>query len=151
MRNLKITSLVFILGIAVLFSCKDKTPPAPTEAEVQMGLIAQTWTVITGANSVTLDGADEEQNWPGFAVTFNANGTYTASNVSTGREVVWPTSGTWAFKGSTGNDLNTIIRDDGVDIAIVVSETSLKMSFRYTAPGGRISGTEGDWVFNMAK
>lgn len=127
------------------------TVAVPTEEEVQTALLAKSWAVTTGANSVSLDGQDEDGNWDGFTVNFSENGTYTSSNVSVGREVVWPTSGTWAFKGTTGADLNTIIRGDGVNIDITLSETALSMRFNYTEPGGRTSGVEGDWVFNMER
>lgn len=150
MKKLKNLAFLLILGI-IATSCGEDPPPPPSEEEVQTALLAQSWAVGTDANDITLDGQDEIGNWDGFTVVFSANGTYTASNVSTGREVVWPTSGTWVFQGLTGADLNTIIRDDGVNINIAVSETTLKMSFNYTAPGGRTSGTDGEWVFNMGR
>ena len=81
------------------------------------------------------------------ALNFEADGTYTASNVADGRDVVWPTSGTWDFKSD--DELNTVIRGDDVSISIVVDEANLKMTFNYTANGGRTNGTDGVWVFNM--
>lgn len=148
----KINYLAFLLILGILATgCKDDAPPAPSAEEVQTGLLAKTWLVGTTANSVTFEGTDENGNWDGFTVTFAANGTYTASNVSAGREVVWPSTGTWAYKGAGTEDVNvnTLERGDGVEIAIVVDEASLKMTFTYTDPGGRTDGTEGPWVFNM--
>jgi len=156
MRKLKITSLAFFLGLIILSSCKDPVEPEPTAEEKQTDLLVQTWKVGTTANDVTLDNQDEIDNWTGFSVVFS-KGSYTASNVSEGRETVWPSQGSWEFKG-TGTDavdVNTIIRDKGsnneTSIKITVSETTLKMTFDYTEPGGKTSGTEGAWAFNMTK
>ena len=149
MKKLKINALALLLGLVILSGCKDDAPAPPSEESVRTGLLAKSWSVGTSANAVTLDTADEIANWPGFSVNFSADGTYTASNVSVGREVVWPATGKWAYKGTTGADLNTIIREDGVNINIAISETTLQMTFNYTESGGRTDGTEGDWVFNM--
>ncbi len=157
MKNLKITSLALLLGLAVIYSCKPDPEPEPSPEETQTALLAQTWKVGTAANDVTLDGSNEIGNWDGFTVTFNANGSYTASNVSAGRETVWPTQGSWEFKGkgTDGVDVNTIIRDKGSNnettMTIAVAETTLRMTFNYTNPTGRVAGTEGAWIFNMTE
>ena len=113
MKKLKNLAFLLILGM-IATSCGEDPPPPPSEEEVQTTLLAKSWAVTTGANSVSLDGQDEDGNWDGFSVNFSADGTYSASSVSVGREIVWPASGTWAFNGTTGADLNTIIRGDGV-------------------------------------
>jgi hypothetical protein len=151
MKKIKILAFLLLGGMITIMSCGPDPVTPPSEEEVQLGLLAKTWAVTSGANAVTLDGQDEDGNWTGFTVSFAENGTYTASNVSEGREVVWPVSGTWAFKGAGTDavDVNTIVRDDGVEITITVDEATLKMSFTYTDPGGRTEGTEGAWIFNM--
>jgi hypothetical protein len=152
MNKIKTTSLTLLLGLFILASCKETTPPEPSAREVQMGLLANMWNVTTGANSVTLDGTDENGNWDGFTVTFNSDGSYATSNASDGRDKVWPSQGTWDFKGDTGADLNTIIRGDGVSIEIGVTETTLQMSFTYDESiHGRLGGVDGAWVFNMSR
>jgi hypothetical protein len=143
---------ILVVGVILLLtglsSCKkNKDPEPPSAHDVQLGLIANTWVVKNETNGISLDGTDEIANWPNFTVTFTAEKTYSASGVSDGREIVWPLSGTWEFKSDT--DLNTVVRDDGVEIAIIVDEASLKMSFNYTKPNGKVSGTEGAWIFNM--
>ncbi|MCF6360327.1 MAG: hypothetical protein L3J29_06130 [Cyclobacteriaceae bacterium] len=155
MKKLKITSMALLLGLAVISSCDNGGDPEPTAEEKQTALLAQTWKAGTDASDITLDGNNEIGSWDGFTVTFNAAGSYTATNVSQGREDVWPTQGSWAYKnaGTESVDVNTIIRDAGGNnetiIAITVDETSLRMTFDYTNPTGRIGGTEGAWVFNM--
>ncbi len=155
MKNLKITSLALLLGLVVIASCKPDPEPEPSAEEKQTALLAQTWKVGTDANDVTLDGANEIGNWDGFTVVFNANGSYTTTATSDGREEVWPSTGKWEFKGKgTDNvDVNTIIRDAGTNnetsMSIAVAETTLRMTFNYTEPGGRTVGIEGAWVFNM--
>lgn len=147
MKNFRIIVVLFLLASVAITGCKKTNDPEPTAAEKQTALLAKTWTVKSDALSVTLDGADEIDNWPGFSVAFSSDGSFTATNVASGREVVWPTSGTWAFASDT--DVNNIQRSDDVDIAIVVDEANLKMTFTYSTPGGRTTGTDGVWVFNM--
>ncbi len=157
MKNLKLTSMALLLGLIVIASCKTDPPPEPSAEEKQTELLAQTWKVGTAANDVTLGGANEIGNWDGFTVTFTANGSYTTTNTSAGRENVWPSTGSWEFKGKGTDDVdvNTIIRDAGsnneTSVSITVAETTLRMTFNYTDPGGRLGGTEGAWVFNMVE
>lgn len=152
MKKLKNLAFLLILGM-IATSCGEDPPPPPSEEEVQTTLLAKPWTVGTSANDITLDTQDEIANWAGFSVVFSASGTYTTTNVSTGRETVWPSQGSWTYKGTTGADLNTIIRDAGTNnettINLTVDEVALKMTFNYTDPVGRTDGTEGDWAFNM--
>jgi len=157
MNKLKFTSLALLLGLIVFSSCDNGGDPEPSAEEKQTTLLAQVWKVGTAASDVTLDGADEIGNWGGFTVTFNANGSYTTTNTSRGREDVWPSTGSWEFKGKGTDavDVNTIIRDadsnNETSVSITVAETTLRMTFDYTNPGGRLGGTEGAWVFNMVE
>jgi len=146
MKTLKLYTLTLLVGITVLISCKPKTPEAETEAEKQLKLFAKTWNVKTDANAVTLDAADNTTNWTGFSLTVNSDYTYSTSGVHAGFEGVWPSQGIWEFNSAT--DVATIIRDDGTRIGIVVDASTLKLSFSYVT-GGRTSGTDGAWVFNM--
>ncbi len=150
MKKFKITSLVLLLGLVILSSCKGDDPVPPSAEEVQLGLLAKTW----NNGTVNLDGTTDQGDWSAFKVTFT-DGSYTSSGVSAGRELVWPTSGTWGFKnaGTADVDVNKIVRDDGVEISISVSESSLTMTFAYDESiNGRvagINGIDGDWVFGM--
>lgn len=141
-------SILLMSIVIVLFSCnKNKDPEPPSAHDVQLDLLANSWTVKNETNGVSLDAVDEIANWPSFSVTLTNNKTYTATGVSAGREVVWPTTGVWEFKSDT--ELNTIIRDDGVEISFIVDASNLNMNFNYSAASGRLSSTEGAWIFNM--
>lgn len=153
MNNFKIASLVLVLGLVVLGSCKDPDPVEPSATEKQLALLVNTWK----NPSVTFNGSSEDSEWTNFTITFSDGG-YTTTNISDGREnTVWSSTGSWQFKGA-GTDalnVNTLVRDDGVEIAITVSETDLTMSFSYDESiNGRssgINGLDGNWVFNMTK
>lgn len=137
-----------LLMVLVTIGCNKGDEPTPPSAhDVQVGLLAKTWAVKNETNGVSLDGMDEITEWPNFTITLTSDKKYTASGVSAGREVVWPTTGVWEFKSDT--ELNTIIRDDGVEISFIVDASNLNMNFNYSAASGRLSSTEGAWIFNM--
>jgi hypothetical protein len=132
---------VLVLGTLV-YSCKEKEKPKKTDEEINTELLSKAWVPQTGANATTVAGNDVSDIWAGFVLTMGDK-TYSSSGADAPE--VWPASGTWAF----GTDANTLVRNDGIEIAISVSETTLVMKFNYSASGGRLSGLEGDWVFNM--
>jgi hypothetical protein len=140
--------IVIIAGVALISGCNKDVTPEVSEHDKQVELLANTWTVKGEAKSVTLDGADENMYWPNFQITFTREKTYSATNISPDRNgTVWSESGTWDFKSPT--DLSTIVRDDDTEIDITVDPASLTMLFDYVAPGGRVSGIGGAWVFKM--
>ena len=132
---------VLVLGTLV-YSCKEKPPPEKTDEEINTELLSKVWVPQTGSNAITVAGNDVSDVWAGFILTVGDK-TYTSSGADAAE--VWPASGSWAF----GTDANTLVRNDGIEIAISVTETTLVMKFNYSASGGRLSGIEGDWVFNM--
>ncbi len=150
MKNLKIPSLVLILTVAILFSCKDKKDDPPSDEVVQLGLLAKTWK----SSSVTYQGSPDSGDWSSFTITIT-DGSYTSSGVSDGRDLVWPSTGTWVFKdaGTDNVDVNTAVRGDGVEILLTVDEANLTMSFTYDESiNGRvngINGIDGPWIFSM--
>lgn len=136
------------LALALIFSvaisgCKRKTTPEPTPEEKQLDKLAKTWVIATGANAVTINTVDVSSDWTNFELTFTDGG-YTTLNTFSAD--VWPNSGTWEF---AVDDVNTLIRDGGLNISINVTDNALLMQFNYALPGGRIEGVEGDWIFNM--
>lgn len=145
--------LSFLLVAAVvLSSCKKDPEPQPTEEEKQTALLEGTWTV--GSNTVTLDGDDRTSDWSGFTLTISGAGNF--NTTGSFDENVWPAGGTWAFQGTSGAGLQTIIRGDGIPMSITsLNETSLTLSFDYTIttinPQGRVESIEGTWVFAMSK
>lgn len=141
-------AIAMIMALSFIPGCGDNDDPELSAKDKQTELLAKKWSIKTDVNSVTLNGDDDTDNWPGFTVTFNSNGTYAASNISKERlNTVWSTSGTWSFKSDT--NLNTIVRNDGVEINISVDEANLSMSFNYSKSNGRIAGIEGEWMFDM--
>lgn len=132
---------VLVLG-TLAYSCKEKEKPKKTDEEINTELLSKPWVPQTGANATTVAGNDVSDIWAGFVLTMGDE-SYSSSGADAAE--VWPASGSWAF----GTDANTLVRSDGVEIAISVSETTLVMKFNYSASGGRLNGIEGDWVFNM--
>ena len=132
---------VLILGTLVN-SCKEKEEEKKTDEQINTELLSKVWIPQTGSNAITVAGTDVSDIWAGFVLTMGDK-TYSSSGADAAE--VWPASGSWAF----GTDANTLVRNDGIEIAISVTETTLVMKFNYTASGGRLSGIEGDWVFNM--
>lgn len=141
--RLNLIALTLILGV-VVSSCKEDPPPAKTDEQVQTEKLVGTWVLDspTPANSVTLDGNDVSADWETFELTL---GDKTYSSLNATFPEVWPSNGTWAF----GANVNTLVRDDGVEISISVTDTSLQLQFDYSDAGGRLSGVTGNWIFKM--
>ena len=142
----KLTFLAALIVLGVVFSsCKKKTEEPKSDEQIQLEKLTGTWAVPAGppANAVTFQSNDLSSDWSSFTITFT-DGSFSTTGNSYSPEV-WPTSGSWSF---ANGDVNTLMRGDGIDINISVSETTLTMSFTYTTPGGRLNGVDGSWVFN---
>ena len=133
---------VFLITGIIISSCKKNSPNPKTDEEINLALLSKTWILKQEANAVTISGTEVSDRWLDFELTF---GDRAYSTVSSDADEVWPVSGSWTF----GADANTLVRDDGVEVSIVVTESSMIMNFNYTLSGGRISAIGGDWVFNM--
>lgn len=149
MRKLSSLFVIIFLGsLVIVSSCKKTTPePEKSEEEKQIEALSKAWVV----KSVTLDGTDVTDDWPGFEVTFG-NKTYSSSNST--NDGVWPNSGSFEFATSNGEpDVNTMLRSgkgEAVEILLNVTTTSLGMTFTYASDtNGRLKGTDGNWVFTM--
>ena len=150
MKSLKKSYLIALALLAFYFmtGCGSNDDPQPSAKDKQTELLSKKWNIKTELNSVTLNGNDDTSNWHGFTITFKGDGTYTAANISPQRlNTVWSNSGTWRFKSDA--NLNTIVREDGVEINLNLDESNLSLSFNYTQPNGRIAGIDGAWVFDM--
>ena len=143
--RISLNALTLIMGI-MLNSCKKDTTPTKTDEEIQLEKLIGTWVLDQGiTNAVTVDNNNPPQDWTNFTLTLGNKTYQTNTSVSLGDDLVWPTSGTWDF----GANLTTLARNDGIDITITVTDTSLKLQFDYSSGGGRFAGIEGNWVFNM--
>ena len=139
--RLSLVALTLIMGMMVI-GCDKNTNPQKTEEEKQTEKLSKTWVLASGASAVTVTGVDVSANWVDFVLTLG-NGTYQSTGADSPE--VWPSGGTWAY----GADLDILDRNDGVSIAITVTDTSLRMEFDYSTSGGRLNGIDGIWVFNM--
>ena len=159
---MKKNTLIYLLAPAIIFlaACKGPGNPDPTAAEAQLEKIvgayntasSKTWTV----ESVTFGGSeDRTTDWKTFSLTASTNGSgthnYTTSNAYSPGP--WPASGTWTFGGTTETpNINLIVRDGNLDIAVTVSDVSLTLTFTYNDQvhnGGRTEAVNGEYVFKM--
>jgi len=71
--------------------------------------------------------------------------TYTTTNALPS---AWPATGTWSFENESGT---LVTRNDGVQITIDASTTSLKLTFSVAGlgNGGRINGVDGEYIFSL--
>ena len=133
----------------VINSCKKTTTTPKTDEELQIEKLTGTWVLDPSApRPVSVDNNDPAQDWTGFTLTLG-NKTYNANtSASLGDVLVWPsgTGRTWAF---APNDVRILDRDDGVEMTVAVTETSLQLQFDYSDTGGRLNGITGNWVFIM--
>ena len=137
------TILVFI--VSFLLSCKSIDPDSQIidPLELQAGLLDGTWK-LKDLSSAVKDGNIEE-SFLGLELVIYGS-TKIGGNFSTvngSYENVWPQKGTWKFYNE---DPNKILRDDGVLITVLVSDTILTSSF--TVIGGL---KEGNWEFSFVK
>lgn len=149
MKSIKyLLSLSLLVYVFTIVSCGEKTPKGPTAEEAKVTELSKSWSVGTGANSVTFDGVDRTDDYTDFSLTITSQKSYTATG---GFSPIWPASGTWDFGGTADTpDLNTILRSDNVQISIAsISENALQLSFTYTTPGSRVKSTDGDWIFTF--
>lgn len=135
-------SILFLVCLTIISGCKsDSTDPTPQENQ-KMLLINNglSWRLGT----VTKDGLDVTDQFTGFKLTIG-NFTYTTINALPS---AWPTSGTWSFANEAGTMID---RNDGVQITVAVTPTTLKLTFSVLGlgDGGRINGVDGEYVFDL--
>ena len=160
---MKKIALIYLLAPVIVFmsACKGSGPAEPTAAEAQLEKItgayntssSKTWTV----ESVTFGGSeDRTTDWQNFSLTLSTNGSgtnnYATSNAF--RPGPWPASGTWTFGGTAETpNINLIVRDGNLDMAVTVSDVSLTLTFTFDDQvhngGGRIEAVNGEYVFKM--
>ena len=135
-------SILFIACTVLIIGCKsDSADPTPQDNQktllINNGL---SWTLGT----VTKDGLDVTDQFAGFKLTVG-DFTYTTVNALPS---AWPASGSWSF----ANEAGTLVdRNDGVQITVSVSTTSLKLTFNVTGlgDGGRVKGVDGTYIFDL--
>ena len=140
---------MFVVAMATLVMCMTqltsctKSDPSPNAQEtVTAKLIANNWKM----QGVAVDGVDQTSVYAGLTIQFAAT-SYTTTN----GKVVWPASGTWSF---TSTDATTIKRDDGIEVKVEVTDTTLKLTLTWTKStltGGRLESIKGLNVFSFTK
>lgn len=149
MKKLLLNSLTtaFFLSLILVVSCggnKDDDPGS-TPNEDQFALLEGTWTL----SSVTNEG-NQVSGWEGFTITIGGsadNMTFTTGGTQPdGTTDVWE-NGSFTF----GSDVNTLNRNDNVEVTIAVTETQLTANFNIADPNGRAEEVFGAWIFVFAK
>jgi hypothetical protein len=139
----RILVLLFITGVMLQFAGCKKADPKPSETEVvKEKLTSSTWTL----QNVTVDGVDQTAVYQGLTINFTET-TYTTTKGG----LVWPASGTWSFTDDTAT---TIKRDDGIEVGVEVTDTSLKLTLTWakaTFGTGRVASVKGLHVFTFRK
>jgi len=138
-------SVVIITMLIQLMGCggkgSDPTPPSAQDG-VKAKLTAGKWNMQTAQ----VDGVDKTATYSGLSVTFTSSG-YTATN----GKGLWAASGTWSFVDAEGKKIK---REDGTEMAVEVTDTSLKLSFNWTKAtvgGGRVESIAGQHVLSFTK
>ena len=140
--SLIIICLSFTCLLMNCSSTSDDPDPKLTEEEKQINRLAKTWSL----GKVEYSADDVSDRFGGFTLTMTKGKAY-SSTPDRGNYDFEPfkASGSWDFKD--GN-LNVLNRNDGVDMDIVVTETSLLMTFVITEANGRRAGL-GEYKFSL--
>jgi len=140
-------SLVIFIGCSSDSGGGGDVDPRQTQADLLNG----TWTAT--ANQVLYEGSPStDGDWSGFTLTITNptvnGGGYQAAGVPAGFEDVWPSQGNWTFSNDAGT---AISRDGEVTVSLVVSASTLELTFDIADTSGRTAGIVGDWKFTMGK
>lgn len=132
---------VLAFALLSLAGCKDDSDDPKVDAlNKQLAALqneGSSW-VIGTTGSIMKDDFDVSSQFADFKLTIG-NKTYTTQNSLAS---AWKTSGTWDFQG---DNPNRVVRDDGTEISVSISNNTLVLTF--TAPGnsnlrsGSIAGT----------
>ena len=148
----KYTYLITLLALAAVFTfsnCGGDETPEKTEAEKRLEELAGAWNISTA----TLDGADVSSDYANMILTLTTSKGFSVSGGDF--TPIWPSSGTFSFKqdGSGNDDINTIVRNDDVEITISsVSQSNLNLAFSFAvSPPCRAKGICGGYVFTFTK
>jgi hypothetical protein len=143
MKNL--SQLFIQLSIfSVMVSCSPSTDDSDlSPEEIQLNLLSKTWSL----GNVSYEGDNVTDRFGGFTITFSGSKSYTTTPERGDYDFEpFKSSGSWDFMDS---NLNMLIRDDGVEMVISVSENTLRMNFMITESNGRLAGL-GEYQFDLA-
>jgi len=145
---IQITRLIIAFALVLLITnCSEEVTPL-TELEKEQAAVIEKLSASTwNFTSFKRDNVDASAEFTNLKLTFGDK-TYSSQN---GRHV-WPSSGSWQFV--EGNS-DQITRNDGVVIDLIVSDTSLTLSFEFEenvfTSGGREQTVSSRLVFVLNK
>lgn len=141
--NKRILNLIVLFVLVGLGACKDD---GPSQQEVMTNkLTASVWTNATVTHEVDGDLSFQYEN---FAIQFtNQKANDYSGNflVSNGGSAFPDVTGKWKFN----SDLTKIIFDTGKEMDFILTETKLELEFTVSATGGRVSGLDGHFIFEL--
>ena len=136
--KMALVSILFFGAMTWLSSCKSDDSVDPKTQ--RLNELKATWKI----SQVVNDGNDVTGQYTGMTLTIDGLN-YSTTNGGN----PWPDSGTYSLND---NDLNTLIRNDNVEVTIdEVTTNTLTLSFNYTSVNGRVDGVTGDFTFSLIK
>lgn len=116
----------------------------PATAQVEILINGGVAWQSTADLSVMKDGYDVSDQFDDFKITFSEN-TFETENALPN---VWPNQGSWVLDN---NDINKIIRGDGVEMQLELVDNILTLTFQADAPAnGRSQGVAGEYKFVLS-
>ena len=138
------TTLFLLVALCMTAMATGCGGDDPSLEELTLNDLSATWQV----NNVENDDLDVSDQFNGFMLTVNRDGTFSTTNGSN----PWPAQGTYEFSDET---IRHIRRDDGVNITIqTLTPTRLTLSFSMTDVRGEANNTDGitgAFIFDLTK
>jgi hypothetical protein len=139
-------TIALVFALLVFTACKnDDLDPKAAALNEQLNALmngGSSW-VLGSTGSVMKDGVDVSNQFAGFKLTIGSK-TYTTQN---SLRHVWDSSGTWDF---IGDDPDQILTDDGTEISVSLSDSSLILTFNAgSSEAGRANSVSGEYVFRL--
>lgn len=147
--------LLMIGASVLLMSCDEDNGGGSSEEQTQLDKLTDTWTV----SSVTLDGTDRTNDFPGLVLTISGtyavNGTYAFSFAGTRpNPSPWPASGTWKFDANPNSQIIRLDDSQKINYTLGSNNAQLTLEFNYQGSGfagGRVEVVNGNWQFVFTK
>jgi hypothetical protein len=125
--------------ILFLGACKDEKSDVQVKTKM---LTAASW----GHAQVSHSDGDLSGQYANFAIGFTKNGSEGFDGtfiIAGGGHAFSETAGKWKFN----DNVDQIIFDSGKEIDIKLTADQLKLDFTVAAPGGKVAGLSGHFVF----
>ncbi|MEQ9166853.1 MAG: hypothetical protein RLO12_11385 [Fulvivirga sp.] len=145
MKSLKYSlAVITVIGLLVMMGCDSggsEGQPDPFEQQIELLVNNGRPWVAPAETSVIKDGFDVSDQFTGFSVTFS-EGTFRTENALAS---AWPAEGNWQL---SANNVNTILRGDGVAMQTQLTGNTLTLTFTAGGPsGGRTNSVVGEFQF----